>query len=74
MFYFYIYVYNIIYLQNVVIFLILCNVIDFYLMEDVYCKIYLYILVLIFKVDDVVVIVFGLFFFEMFLVQVYIYC
>lgn len=74
MFYFYIYVYNIIYLQNVVIFLILCNVIDFYLMEEVYCKIYLYILVLIFEVDDVVVIVFWIIFFEMFLVQVYIYC
>lgn len=40
--------------------------IDFYLMEDVYCKIYLYILVLIFKVDDVVVIVFGLFFLKCF--------
>lgn len=51
--------------------MILCNVIDFYLMEEVYCKIYLYILVLIFKVDDVVVIVFGLFFWNVFGLGIY---
>lgn len=50
--YFYIYAYNIIYLQNVAISLISRNVIDFHLMEEVYCKIYLHILALISKVDD----------------------
>lgn len=60
--YFYIYAYNIIYLQNVAISLISRNVIDFHLMEDVYCKIYLHILALISKVDDAAVTAFGSFF------------
>lgn len=60
--YFYIYAYNIIYLQNVAISLISRNVIDFHLMEEVYCKIYLHILALISKVDDAAATAFGSFF------------
>lgn len=60
--YFYIYVYKIIYLQNVAISLISRNVIDFHLMEEVYCKIYLHILALISKVDDAAATAFGSFF------------
>lgn len=60
--YFYIYAYNIIYLQNVAISLISRNVIDFHLMEDVYCKIYLHILALISKVDDAAATAFGSYF------------
>lgn len=62
--YFYIYAYNIIYLQNVAISLISRNVIDFHLMEEVYCKIYLHtcILALISKVDDAAATAFGSYF------------